>query len=113
MVRLTVSLDAASARSAQELIDAFQFLIPATRLEVGCVGCRVYKSSAATVQYTEEWTSEPAMRNRVCSPGFTMLLAIIESVDRPRVQFDFVTSTRGIDYLAEARNSNRNSGNGR
>ena len=106
MVRLTVSLDAASARSALDLIDAFQFLIPAIRLEAGCLGCRVWKGRGPTVHYTEEWNTEAAMRDRVCSQAFTMLLAIIESVQQPRVQFDFVTSTRGLDYLAEVRRSN-------
>ena len=107
MVRLTVSLDAASVRAAQELIDAFQFLIPATRLEGGCLGCRVWKGPGQTVHYTEEWVTEAAMRERVRSQAFTMLLAIVESVQHPRVQFDFVTSTRGLDYLAEVRTSNR------
>ena len=106
MVRLTVSLDAASVRAAQDLIDAFQFLIPATRLEVGSLGCRVWKGPGPTVHYTEEWITESAMRDRVRSQAFTTLLAIIESVQHPRVQFDFVTSTRGLDYLAEIRTSN-------
>ena len=43
------------------------------------------------------------MRRRVRSEGFTSLLAILESATEPRVQFDFVTMTRGLDYVAEAR----------
>jgi len=105
MVRLTVSLDAASVRAAQDLIDTFQFLIPATRLEPGSLECRVWKGPGPTVHYTEEWINEAAIRQRVRSQAFTMLLAIIESVQHPRVQFDFVTSTRGLDYLAEVRTS--------
>src|SRR5688572_2332631 len=57
MVRLAVSLDAASLRSAQELLDAFRFLIPATKLEPGCLGCNAWKARSATVHYTEEWTN--------------------------------------------------------
>jgi quinol monooxygenase YgiN len=106
MVRLTVSLDAASQRSAQDLLDAFRFLIPSTKLEPGCIGCTAWKERGSTVNYTEEWTTEPAMRERVRSHAFTLLLAVIESVQQPRVQFDFVTSTLGIDYLAEVRGSN-------
>jgi quinol monooxygenase YgiN len=106
MVRLSVSLDAPSVRSAQDLLDAFQFLIPATRLEAGCLGCNVWRGPGTTVHYTEEWTTEAAMRERVRSQSFTMLLAIIESVQQPRVHFEFVTSTRGLDYLAEVRTSN-------
>jgi quinol monooxygenase YgiN len=103
MVRLTVSLDATSLRAAQDLLDAFRFLIPATRLEPGCLGCSAWKEPGPTVHYTEEWTTEAAMRERVLSHPFTLLLAILESVQQPRVQFDFVSSTRGLDYLAEVR----------
>jgi len=49
------------------------------------------------------WASEAAMRERVRSQAFTLVLAILESVKQPRLQFDFVTSTRGFDYLAEVR----------
>lgn len=105
MVRLAVSLDAPSLRSAQDLLDAFRFLIPATKLEAGCLGCTAWKAGAA-VHYTEEWTTEAAMRERVLSQAFTLVLAILESVKQPRVQFDFVTTTRGLDYLAEVRGRN-------
>jgi quinol monooxygenase YgiN len=103
MVRLSVSLDAASMRSAQDLLDAFRFLIPATRLEMGCLGCSTWKDPGGTVHYSEDWNSEAAMRDRVQSQSFTSLLGIIESVHQPRVQFDFVSSTRGLDYLTEVR----------
>ena len=106
MVRLTISLDGGSARSAQALLDAFRFLMPATKLEPGCLGCNAWKDPNGAVHYIEEWTTEPAMRERVRSQAFTLLLAILESNKHPRVQFDFVTSTRGLDYLAEVRDPN-------
>jgi hypothetical protein len=43
------------------------------------------------------------MRHRVRSDQFTLLLGIIEGARDPRVQFDFVVSTRGLDYVAEVR----------
>jgi hypothetical protein len=43
------------------------------------------------------------MRARVLSDRFTSLLAILESSEEPRVQFDFVTTTRGLDYVAQVR----------
>jgi hypothetical protein len=57
------------------------------------------------VHYLEEWETEADVRRRVRSARFTSLLAVIESAqERPRVQFDFVTSTRGLDYVAQVRN---------
>jgi hypothetical protein len=56
------------------------------------------------VHYVEEWATEADIRGRVCSGSFTSLLSIIESArEEPQVQFDFVTSTRGLEYIAEVR----------
>lgn len=76
------------------------------RIEPGCLGCRVWTedSDESTVRYVEEWETEDAMRERVRSERFTRLLEVLESAPSPpRIQFDFVTETRGLDYVAEAR----------
>ena len=103
MVRLGIALDATSARSAQDLLDALQFLAMSTKLEPDCLGCGAWVDPDWIVRYVEEWATESAMRQRVRSDGFTSLLAIVESVADPKVNFDFVTTTRGIDFVAEVR----------
>jgi quinol monooxygenase YgiN len=103
MVRLTVAFTASSARSAQENLEALRYLVPATRLMPGCVGCSAWSEPDLTVRYVEEWATEADMRHRVRSDQFTLLLGIIEGARDPRVQFDFVVSTRGLDYVAEVR----------
>ena len=104
MVRLSVALSASSSRCVQDLLEALRFLMSGTRLEPGCRGCSVWVDPDSTLQYVEEWDTEADMRQRVRSPRFTSLLGIIESADAPpRVQFDFVTSTRGLDYVAQVR----------
>jgi quinol monooxygenase YgiN len=103
MVRLTVALSS-SAPSAHDLVEALRFIIVGTRIEEGCLGCSVWVEPDSTVQYLEEWASEAAMRRRVRSEAFTSLLAIMESGQGPpRVQFDFVTQTRGLDYVEQVR----------
>jgi hypothetical protein len=52
----------------------------------------------------EDWVCEADMRRRVRSVAFTSLLAIVESAKDPHVRFDFVSLTRGLDYVAEVRN---------
>lgn len=102
MVRLTIALTATSARSAQELRDALRFLALGTRLESGCLSCSAW-ASPAFVHYVEEWMTEADMRRRVRSESFVSLLGILDAAKEPQVQFDFVTSTRGLDYVAEVR----------
>ena len=103
MVRLTVTLDASSTRCAQDLLDALRFLIPATQLDPGCVRCTAWSDPNLVVTYTEEWASEAHVRRRICSESFTLLLSILETAKNPRVRFDFVTASRGLDYVFELR----------
>ena len=103
MVRLMVALRASSTSRAQELLEAFRFLGQSTRLEFGCLGCSAWADPDWTVRYVEEWATEEDMRRRVQSDGFTSLLAVVESAEKPEVQFDFVTTSRGLDYVEEAR----------
>jgi len=106
MVRLTVTLTAPSRRYAQDVIEAFRFLMIGIRLEPGCAGCTVWVDGESEVHYVEEWESELDMRRRVRSQRFTSLLGLIESAhEPPRVQFDFVSSTRGLDYVTQVRNN--------
>jgi quinol monooxygenase YgiN len=103
MVRLTVVLSA-SARSAQDLLEALRFLMVSTRLQPGCLSCTARVNPDSAVHYEEEWATEGDMRRRVRSDRFTSLLALMESVPTPpRIQFDFVTASRGLDYVAEVR----------
>jgi hypothetical protein len=75
-----------------------------TRLEPGCQGCSAWTEPDSTVHYVEEWMTEADLRRRVRSAQFTSVLAVMESAhEPPRLQFDFVTKTRGLDYVAEVR----------
>jgi quinol monooxygenase YgiN len=103
MVRLSIALRAASARSAQELLEAFRFLAVGARLETGCLGCSEWLERDAVVRYVEEWSNETDMRRRVQSERFTSVLAVLESAVEAHVQFDFVTESRGLEYIAEVR----------
>jgi quinol monooxygenase YgiN len=102
---LTVVLRA-SARDAPALLDALRFTMRTTRLERGCAGCTVGVEPDSSIHYEEEWTTESDMRRRIQSDAFVSLLNVIESAQEPpRVQFDFLTASRGLDYVMEVRNS--------
>ena len=104
MVRLNVVLSPGSPRGVDDLLDALRFVISGTRLEPGCLGCSAWADPDLTVHYVESWSSEEDIRQHVLSPLFTSLLAIVESLRAPpHLQFDFVSSSRGLDYVAEVR----------
>ena len=103
MVRFTIALTPTSARCVQELLDALRFIVLGTRLEPGCLRCRAWADADSTVRYLEEWAAEADMKRHVRSETFTSLLSILESAANPHVQFDFVTKSRGLDYVEEIR----------
>lgn len=111
-MRLAVAL-AAPASGTDQLVHALRLLASPTSFEPGCLGCRVWteETEEPTVRYIEEWATEDAMRLRVRSRRFTRLLEVLESAPTPpRVEFDFVTETRGLDYVAEVRERDRKHG---
>ena len=104
MVRLTIGLKAASSRAAQELLGTLRFLMGSTRFDPGCEECTAWSEPDCSVHYVESWATEADLRHRVQSPPFTTLLAVMECASQPPdVQFDFVTTRRGLDYVAEVR----------
>lgn len=112
VVRLAVAL-AAPSSGTDQLVHALRLLASPTSFEPGCLGCRVWTedNDESTVRYVEEWATEDAMRLRVRSRRFTRLLEVLESAPMPpRVEFDFVTETRGLDYVAEVRERDRKHG---
>jgi quinol monooxygenase YgiN len=105
VVRLSVVL-VASARTAARLEEALRSLMIPMMLTDGCLDCSTWVEPDWTVHYLEDWATEAHMRARVQSDVFTRLLSVIEaSEEQPRVQFDFVTKTRGLDYVEEVRRS--------
>jgi hypothetical protein len=104
MVRLRVTLHTDSTFSAPDLLEALRFIALGTRSDPACLSASAWVDPDSVVRYVEEWTTEPQMRRRVRSAPFVSLLAVVESARDPEVQFDFVSETRGLDYVAEARN---------
>ena len=104
MVRLTVALNAASARGAQDLLEALRFLSVERAARAGLPGVfrvggsRFDRALRRGVGDRSGHAAARAVRTR-----FTSLLAVVESAQEPQVQFDFVTQTRGLDYVEEVR----------
>jgi quinol monooxygenase YgiN len=103
MLRLNVTLGAASPRNAETLLEGLQYQVAGTRLEHGCLGCGAWLGEDSKVQYYEDWATEDDLRRRVQSGRFTSLLEVVETAAEAEVQFDFVNKTRGLDYVAELR----------
>ena len=103
MVRLSITLTAACARDAENLLEGLDFLIPGTRLTRGCIACYAWADADSVVHYLEDWATEGDIRRRVLSEAFTPLMALVEVAGDAHVEFHFVSQTRGLDYVTEMR----------
>ena len=71
----------------------------------------VQPGASESVRYEEEWDTEEAMRTRLRSEQFTRVLEVLESApEPPTVQFEFITRTRGLDYVEEVRGQGKEIG---
>ena len=91
MIRLTLSITAARGESWR-LIDALRSLMVPTRRERGCLSCQLVLSSEssdpARISYSEDWSSEEALREQVRSERFSRLLELMECAsETPQLQF--------------------------
>jgi quinol monooxygenase YgiN len=117
MVRLSVLLHAPNPR-AKAIEQALRTLMRGTRLEPGCLGCRLWVNAEdeeeedrgrTNVHYEERWASESAMETRVRSDAFTRVLEVLEAAaDVPHVEFDFVSRHQGLEYVEDVRRANEN-----
>ena len=104
MVRLNVVLSARTAREVDDLLAAMRFVVAETLQQEGCSVCSAWAEPNQTVHYDASWVTEAQLRRHVQSPLFTSLLAVVESTGtQPRLQFDFVSHSRGLEYVAEVR----------
>jgi len=106
LVRLVVTLTAFPAHMSG-LEEALRSLGNQARLEEGCLAswqCTTPDEAGCLQHYVEEWSSEGALRRSMRSLRFTRLLALIETADGPpTVEVDVVACRRGLDYIADAR----------
>ena len=110
MVRLRAALDASSTSRAREFLEALRYIALGTRCDPGCLSASAWVDPDSLVHYVEEWATEPEMRRRIRSAQFVSLLAIVESARYPEVKFDFVSETRGLEYVEEARSDTTSQG---
>jgi quinol monooxygenase YgiN len=104
MVRVNIMLNVKSTRETEALMEALRFVVAETRQQHGCDDCSAWSDPHLTVRYLASWSSEAALRAHVRSALFTSLLAILESSGaRPMLQFDFVSRSHGLDYVAAVR----------
>jgi len=74
----------------------------------GCLTSEVYQDTGGqgTLVYLEVWHDERSASEHLRSPDYDLLLALMEaSEEAPRLEFFFVSETRGVPWVAELRDA--------
>jgi quinol monooxygenase YgiN len=105
MIHASVTIVAAPVQR-QEVLDALRSLMSPTRVEPGCLDCRLYEDVTAQGAFTlvEDWAQPADFERHLRSEAYRLLLLVMElSAVPPRVRFHEVSRTMGMEAIHAAR----------
>jgi quinol monooxygenase YgiN len=101
--RLTIVAD---PHRREEMVRSICTLIESSRLDSGCLDCRLYAGIANPNALTlvEEWASRPDLERRLRSTEYGQLLQLMEvSREPPETVFHLITQTSGLETIRQVR----------
>ncbi len=105
MVRATIRLEL-SPGSLREALDVLRPVAERTRIESGCISCRIYRDVQLdqAIMVEEFWTSHEELRRHLRSSDYQRILLVIEMAKgHPEIKFDEIVRSTGFETIAEAR----------
>jgi quinol monooxygenase YgiN len=97
---------AAPSGLRQGVLQALRSMVFPTRVEPGCLDCRLYEDVEEPGAFTlvEEWATEADFDHRIRSESYRQLLMTMElSAQPPVVRFQVVSNTMGMEAIHAAR----------
>jgi quinol monooxygenase YgiN len=105
MIHAAVTIAAAPAQR-RAVLDVLRSLMSPTRVEPGCLDCRLYEDVTAEGVFTlvEDWATPVDFERHLRSETYRLLLLIIEmSSVPPEVRYYEVSRTMGMEAIHAAR----------
>jgi len=105
MITATLRIEVGKDKRA-EVDRLLRSLIGPTRVETGCLSCRLYSEAdnPNIVTWIEEWRSEEDLKRHLKSPQYRKILAALDMSDvQPEIRFNTVVQTNGMQLIEEAR----------
>jgi quinol monooxygenase YgiN len=94
------------AKKRKEALIILSSLIEQTKLEGGCISCRLYRDvqDERALMLEEIWTGEKDLERHLRSDKFLAVLLVVEmATEFPEVRFDLISHSTGIDTIEKAR----------
>jgi len=97
-----------SPETAGEVLEILCPLSERTRVEPGCVSCRLYRDvqQEHTIMIEELWSSQEELQRHLCSSGYQRVLLVMEMAEgKPEISFNTISHSTGLETIVEARSS--------
>ena len=94
------------SKKRKEALIILSSLIEQTKLEEGCVSCRLYRDvqEERALMLEETWASEKDMERHLSSDKFLAVLLVVEMASEfPEIRFDVISHSTGIETIEKAR----------
>jgi quinol monooxygenase YgiN len=94
------------AKKRKEALIILSSLIEQTRLEEGCISCRLYQDAQEqrALLLEEIWTSKKDLERHLRSDKFLAVLLVVEmAIESPEIRFDVISHSTGIDAIEKVR----------
>jgi quinol monooxygenase YgiN len=105
MVHSTIRMEM-STGSMREALEILRPIVERTRVEPGCISCRIYRDVAQEkmIMIEEIWSSQEKLEQHLCSSDYQRVLLVVEMArDQPEIRFSTISHTSGFETIAEAR----------
>lgn len=105
MVQVVLSM-VVHPRRAAEIVQALRSLRLPLQAAPGFISCDVFVEAdhPDTLRYVEEWQTDGDLDRQIRSSHYTRLLALMEeAAEPPELRLNWISRSRGLDYLASVR----------
>jgi quinol monooxygenase YgiN len=93
-------------KNRKEALIILRSMIEQTKLEEGCISCRLYGDvqKQGALMLEEIWTSEKDLERHLRSHKFLAVLLVVEmATEIPEIRFDVISHSTGIETVKKAR----------
>ena len=95
-----------SAVSGEEALEILNLAAERTRIEPGCLSCRIYRDEQeeAVLMVEEVWETQGSLDHHLQSDDYRHVLFVTEmAVEPPEIKFRTISQSAGVEIIEKAR----------
>lgn len=109
MVHATIRMDI-SPEKAREALEILRSVAERTRVESGCISCRIYRDDQKehAIMIEELWRSQEELEQHLRSSDYRLVLLVVEMAKGPpEIRFSAISHWSGVETIEKARSHTR------